>query len=85
METPKGLFWQTVKVQMKCHKCGTVFYDKILSSGTEVCNNLKISTCEPLKYIRTLPYFLYVFVWENPSEYKGLMPIFHVLAQMILA
>ena len=58
METPKGLFWQTMKVQMKRHKCSTVFYDKILSSGTEVCNNLKISTCEPLEYIMNTPILL---------------------------
>ena len=43
------------------------------SSWTEIHHNLVISTCDPLKHtMGRPPYLLYQFVWENPSEYKGL-------------
>ena len=35
-------------------------------------NNLEISTFDPLKYTMGISYLLYQYVWENPSEYKGL-------------
>ena len=43
-----------------------------LPSGTEIHHNVETSTCDPLKYKWAIPYFLYQYVWENPSEYKGL-------------
>ena len=54
-----------VKTQMKCSimlpfiRACTVCYDtKTQSSGTEVHNYLKISTCGPLKYIMNNPIFI---------------------------
>ena len=41
-------------------------------SGTEM-HSLEISTCDPLKYKMGIPYLLNQDVWENPSEYKGLI------------
>ena len=40
--------------------------------GTEVYIYLEISTCDPLNYKMEIPSLLYLSVWENPSEYKGL-------------
>ena len=41
-------------------------------SGTEI-HNFEISTCGPLKYKMDVLYLLYQDVWENPSEFKGLI------------
>ena len=38
-------------------------------SGTEIQHNTESSTCDPLKYKMGNP----ILIWENPSEYKGLM------------
>ena len=43
------------------------------SSGTEICCNLEISTCGPLKYIMVNPMLIaFFYIWEHPSKYKGL-------------
>ena len=42
-------------------------------SGTEI-HDFEIFTCNPLKYIMGCP-ILYPYVWENLSEYKGLIQV----------
>ena len=42
-------------------------------SGTELYHNLENSTCDPLKYIMGTYFINIQYVWENPSEYKGLI------------
>ena len=38
-------------------------------SGTEIHHNLENSTCDLFTYM----YLLYQYIWEDPSEYKGLL------------
>ena len=42
------------------------------TSGTEIYHESETSICDPLKYKCTIPYLLYQYVWENPSETKAL-------------
>ena len=46
------------------------------SSGKEIHHNLENSTEDPLKYTIGSP-IAYQYLWENPSEYKGLIQKFH--------
>ena len=39
---------------------------------TETDHYLVYSTCNPFKYTVAVPYLLYQYEWENPSEFKGL-------------
>ena len=40
-------------------------------SRTAIHHNLGNSTCDPKSTKWTIPYLLYQYIWENPSEYKG--------------
>ena len=42
-------------------------------SGTEMHHYIEHSTCDPLKNTIGSPMLSYQYVWENPSEHKGLM------------
>ena len=44
------------------------------TSGTEIHNNLETTICGPSKYKMSNP-ILIVSIWENPSEYKGLISL----------
>ena len=67
LKTPKWVLWHTMKTQMKCsiilHFIRVSLFDKIKKKPleTEMHHNLG-----------AVPYLLYQYVWENPSEYKGL-------------
>ena len=42
-------------------------------SGTEMHHNLEIQTYGPLNIQWTILSLLHLYVWENPTEYKGLI------------
>ena len=43
------------------------------SSRTKVYNYFEISTRHPLKYIMDGSILIVLIIWENPSDYKGLI------------
>ena len=61
LDTPKGVFWQTsedpdeMPPNVAFHQGLHWLLWSIQSSGSEVHNHLKISTCDPLKYIMNNP------------------------------
>ena len=51
-------------------------------SGSKIHSNLETTTtCDPSKYKWAIQYLLYQYVWENPSEYKGLFSLQPLLAR----
>ena len=73
LETSKWVLWQTVKTQMKC---------SIMLHFTRVC-----TVCLK-KYIIKMqndnPILIVSILWENPSEYKGLICPWVWLGTMLL-
>ena len=73
---PKRVLWQKLKTlnNPAFHPGLHCLQTLKQPSGTEIHHNLETSTCDPLKNWTT-PYLLYQYVWEDPSEYKGLIEV----------